>query len=141
MILINKSNNKVPSFFEGLFTENRLDTANCENFSMPAVNISEKNTNFVIEIVIPGISKDNVAIEVEENILRVSSQTSSEVPTEESIKFLRKDFDFKNFERKFTLPKTIDTENINATHKDGILSISLPKKVEEKAVKKMVEIS
>lgn len=141
MNLVKRSNPLFSSIFDELLIENRLDAANCENFSMPAINISEKKTNFVVEIVIPGISKNDVAIEIEENILKVSSKISDENPAEETTKYLRKDFDFKNFQRKFTLPQIIDTENINATHKDGILAISLPKKVEEKAVKKMVEIS
>lgn len=141
MNLVRKNNPLFSTFFEELFAENRLDIPNYENFSIPAINISEKNTIFVIEIVIPGISKNDVAIEVEENTLKVFSKVNDEVPAEETTKYLRKDFDLKNFERKFTLPQIIDTENINATHVDGILSISLPKKVEEKAVKKMVEIS
>mgnify|MGYP003109552589 FL=1 len=141
MNLVRKNNPLFSTIFEELFAENRLDIPNYENFSIPAINISEKNTIFVVEIVIPGISKNDVAIEVEENTLKVFSKVNDEVPTEETTKYLRKDFDLKNFERKFTLPQIIDTENINATHVDGILSISLPKKVEEKAVKKMVEIS
>jgi HSP20 family protein len=141
MILVNKNYKTGPSLLEGLLSENRLDVTNCEKFSTALVNISEKKTNFAIEIIIPGISKNDVAIEVEENVLKVSSNISDEVPAEDTIKFLRKDFDFKNFEKKFTLPNNIDTENIHATHKDGILYISIPKKMEEKAVKKMVEIS
>lgn len=141
MNLVTQKNPLFSSIIDELFTENRLDTPYYDKFSIPAINISEKKTSFVIEIVIPGISKKDVAIEVEENILKVSSKISDEVPAEDTIKYLRKDFDSKNFIRKFTLPQIIDIENINATHNDGILSISLPKKVEEKAVKKMVEIS
>ncbi|RDK85542.1 Hsp20/alpha crystallin family protein [Marinirhabdus gelatinilytica] len=141
MNLVKLNNQLFPSFIDGLFTENRLDVPNYEKFSIPAVNISEKNTNFVIEICIPGISKEDVTIEIDKNILKVSSQTNDETLAEDTTKFTRKEFDFKNFERSFTLPKTIDTENISARHELGILSISLPKKEEEKAVKKMVEIS
>ena len=141
MNLVNRNKPAISSLLDELFTENRLDVTNCEKFSIPAINISEKKTNFVVEIVIPGISKNNVAIEIEENILKVSSKISDEITTEETTKYLRKDFDLKNFERKFTLPQIIDTENINASHIDGVLVISLPKKIEEKAAKKMVEIS
>jgi len=141
MNLIKRSNPLFASIFDELLAENRLDSPNYENFSIPAINISEKKANFVVEIVIPGISKDNVVIEIEENTLKVSSKTTDENPAEDTTKYLRKDFDFTNFERKFTLPQIIDTENISATHINGILAISLPKKVEEKAMKKMVEIS
>ncbi len=141
MNIIKRNNPLFSSIFDELFIENRLDATNCENFSKPAINILEKNTTFVIEIVIPGISKKDVSIEVEENTLKVSSKNSDENPTEDTTKYLRKDFDYKNFETKFILPQIIDIENINATHVDGILAITLPKKVEEKAMKKMVEIS
>ena len=141
MNLVRRNNPTFSSILDELFTENRLDVPNYENFSIPAINISEKNTIFVVEIVIPGISKNDVLIEVEENTLKVSSKVNDEIPAEEATKYLRKDFDLKNFERKFTLPQIIDTENINATQVDGVLRISLPKKVEEKAMKKMVEIS
>lgn len=141
MNLVTKNNPLFSSIIDELFTENRLDAPNYDKFSIPAINISEKKTSFVIEILIPGISKNDVAIEIEENTLKVSSKQSNEISTEDAINYLRKDFESKNFIKKFTLPQIIDTENINATHIDGILSISLPKKVEEKAVKKMVEIS
>ena len=97
MNLVKKNTPLFSSILDELFTENRLDIPNYEKFSIPAVNISEKKTSFVIEIVIPGISKDNVAIEVEENILKVSSNLSDEIPAEDTVKYLRKDFDFKNF--------------------------------------------
>jgi HSP20 family protein len=141
MNLVKKSNPLFSSIFDDLFPENRLDVPNYEKFSIPAINISEKKTSFVVEISIPGISKSNVVIEVEKKTLKVFSTSTYENPTEETTKYLRKDFDFKNFERKFTLPQIIDIENISATHVDGILVISLPKKIEEIAEKKMIEIS
>ncbi|MDX1463011.1 MAG: Hsp20/alpha crystallin family protein [Marinirhabdus sp.] len=145
MKTVRRSNMVIPSIFEGLFTENRLDVPNYEKFSIPAVNISEKSTNFVIEIAIPGIDKENIAIEVEENILKVSSKTSDQTPAEdtieEDVKFTRKEFHYGSFERSFTLPETINVENIDASYNAGILAITLPKMEEKNALKKMVEIS
>lgn len=141
-----KNNNVwLPSLLEGLLTENRLDVSNYENFSTPPVNIKEKSTNFVIEIAIPGYSKSDFQIEVEENTLKVSSKLSEETATEDTnkdkIKYTRKEFALRSFTRDFKLPKTIDVDDIQANYEAGILSISLPKREEQKALKKMVEIS
>ena len=134
----------MPSIFDEFFTENRLDVPNYENFSIPAVNIQENLTNFVIELAAPGLKKEKFAIEVEENVLKVSSEDSKENKTEEtqnSSRFTRKEFSFSNFKRAFTLPDTVNVEEISATYEDGVLRIALPKKAEAKALKKMVEIS
>jgi HSP20 family protein len=115
MKVVKRNTGWFPSIFDEFFTENRLDVPNYENFSIPAVNIQENLTNFVIELAAPGLTKEKFAIEVEENVLKVSSA--------------------------FTLPETVDVENITASYKDGILYITVPKKEEQKALKKMVEIS
>jgi|TARA_R110002020_G_scaffold199778_3_gene401576 HSP20 family protein len=141
----NRNNLIFPSIFDGLFTENRLDVPNYEKFSIPAVNISEKSANFVIEMAVPGIAKEDITIEVEENSLKVSSKSNDKEFVKDSensdLKFTRKEFNYGKFRRTFTLPETVDTENIDATYNAGILAITLPKMEEKKALKKMVEIS
>ena len=105
-----------PSIFDEFFTDNRLDVPNYENFSIPAVNIQENLTNFVIELAVPGFKKENIAIDVEENILKVSSEITSKTESEGTeSKFTRKEFNFRNFSRSFTLPETVDVENIVAS--------------------------
>ncbi len=142
MKVVKRNTGWLPSIFDEYFTENRLDVPNYENFSIPAVNIQENLTSFVIELAAPGIKKENIAIEVEENVLKVSSEVSSKTETEESDqKFTRKEFSFRNFSRSFTLPETVDVEKIAASYTDGILYVTIPKKEEQKALKKMVEIS
>lgn len=142
MKVVKRNTGWFPSIFDELFTENRLDVPNYENFSIPAVNIQENLTNFVIELAVPGFKKENIAIEVEENVLKVSSEVTSKTETEDTDrKFTRKEFNFRNFSRSFTLPETVDVENIVASYENGILSVTIPKKEEEKALKRMVEIS
>ncbi|MCW5520315.1 Hsp20/alpha crystallin family protein [Aureitalea sp. L0-47] len=142
MKVVKRNTGLFPSIFDEFFTDNRLDVPNYENFSIPAVNIQENLTNFVIELAAPGLKKENIAIEVEENILKVSSEVTSKTETEDTErKFTRKEFNFRNFSRSFTLPETVDVENIAASYEDGILSVTIPKKEEEKVLKRMVEIS
>jgi HSP20 family protein len=142
MKVVKRNTGWFPSVFDEFFTDNRLDVPNYENFSIPAVNIQENLTNFVIELAAPGLKKENFAIEVEENVLKVSSKVASKSESEDTEKkFTRKEFSFRNFSRTFTLPETVDVENIAASYEDGILLVTIPKKEEQKALKKMVEIS
>ncbi|MBT8263119.1 MAG: Hsp20/alpha crystallin family protein [Bacteroidia bacterium] len=142
MKVVKRNTGWFPSIFDEFFTDNRLDVPNYENFSIPAVNIQENLTNFVIELAVPGLEKENIAIEVEENVLKVSSEVTSKTETEDTDrKFTRKEFSYNNFSRSFTLPETVDVENIVASYKDGVLMVTIPKKEEQKALKKMVEIS
>ena len=144
MNLVRRNDNWFPSLLDELFTENKLDVPNYENFSIPAVNIQEKNTNFVLQLAVPGLKKENFNIEVENDILKISAEVSSEHEenkTEKETKFTRKEFNYSNFKRSFTLPENVNVEDVNATYKNGVLEITLPKKEEEKALKRMVEIS
>ena len=144
MKLVNRNDDWLPSIFGEFFPENRLDAINYESFSNPAVNIKENFTNFVIEMAVPGLKKENIAIEIEKDVLTVSSKvTSSEEKTEEKegTRYTRKEFNYHSFKRSFTLPETVNKDSIKGSYQDGILSIQLPKMEEAKDIKRMVEIS
>ena len=144
MKVVKRSNPWFPSIFDEFFTTNRLDVPNYENFSIPAVNIQENLTNFVVELAAPGLKKEEIAIEVEDLVLKVSADrtVSDEESTQDNgTKFTRKEFSYSNFTRSFNLPETVDVESIEAKYEEGVLRITLPKKEEAKALKKMVEIS
>jgi len=132
------------SIFDELFPENRLESLNYERFSIPKVNIKENFSTFVIELAVPGLSKDSFDIEIEKEVLKVSSNVS---PKEESTdtntktQFTRKEFNYSSFTRSFNLPEAVNMEDVKASYIDGILSISLPKKEVKKDIKRMVEIS
>ena len=95
--------------------------------SLPAVNISESDTSYQIEVSAPGFSKTDIAIALEGDILTISGDKKSE-SKEEAKKFSRKEFSHKNFKRSFNLPDHLDSEKIAAKFEDGILTIELPKK-------------
>lgn len=144
MKLVKRNTDWLPSIFDEFFPENTLDTINYERFSTPAVNIYENLANFAIELAVPGLKKENIAIEIEKDVLKVSSQVSSEetkTNEEDGINFTRKEFNYSSFERSFTMPETVDINAIKANYEDGVLKIELPKKEEAKEIKRMVEIS
>ena len=144
MKTVKRNNIWFPSLWNDFFADSRLDVPNYETFSVPAVNIQENLTNFAIALAAPGLKKENFAIEVEENVLKVSAKVTTsteETDEKETTRFTRKEFNYNSFTRSFTLPETVDIENVNAAYEDGVLTITLPKREEEKISKKMVEIS
>lgn len=108
--------------------------------ALPAVNVAEKDKEFTIDVSIPGFKKDDVTIEIDKNFLKVSANTEATTDQKDSNdKIIRQEFRASSFERSFVLPENIDTANIVAKQENGVLMISLPKKVNavEDTVKKI----
>jgi len=103
---------------------------------MPAANIIENDKTFEIEIAVPGMKKDDFKINLENNVLTVSTEKESE-KSEETRNFTRKEFVYGSFRRSFTLPKIVETDHIKASYENGILKVELPKKEEAKISKEI----
>jgi HSP20 family protein len=101
------------------------------------VDISEDEAGFHIDAELPGVAKENVALNIEDDVLTIKAERKLE--TEESKKnYHRIERSSGSFSRSFNLGEMIDQENINADFKNGILHVTLPKAV---ALKKKKEIS
>ncbi len=96
----------------------------------PAVNISENNDAYVLDLAVPGLEKEDLKIEVDKGLLSVSAV--KEKVEKEGEKFKRREFDFTNFKRSFRLPKSVDVNNIKAAVNNGVLTLTLGKKEEAK---------
>ncbi|MAP80672.1 MAG: hypothetical protein CL526_06240 [Aequorivita sp.] len=141
---VNKNSIWFPGLLDNFLFEKNDNSFrnNYETFSIPAVNIIENLTNFAIEIAIPGFNKENLIVEAEEDTLKVTSKKiDKKEEDQESNQYLNIEFNYSSFERLFTLPDNINTEEIQASYTNGVLKIMLPKVEEKKALKKMVEIS
>lgn len=99
--------------------------------SVPAVNIVEGKDEFRIEVAAPGLNKKDFQIDLQNNMLIISSEKQFEDEKKEE-KFMRREFSYSSFRRSFSLPQTADVEKINASHKDGVLTIAIPKREEAK---------
>ena len=109
--------------------------ATTSNYNMPAVNITESKDDFKINVAAPGLNKEDFKIDLHNKILTLSSEKeeiSEENNEENNVKFTRREFSYSSFKRSFGLPDMIDSNNIKATYKDGILMIEIPKKEEAK---------
>lgn len=127
------SQNLVNELFNNLlrndYDENYLNDCNCK----PATNIFETENDFRLELQLPGFKKEDVQLNVHENILTVKVELPENNENgENELKYERREFGVYSFERKFKVPKTVDADNINARFENGILELTLPKKEEAK---------
>ena len=93
----------------------------------PAVNIKENEKDFELELAVPGRSKEDFNIEVDENVLTISSERKTEENVDKG-NYTRREFTYSAFKRAFTLPETIDEAGIKANYVNGLLKFTLPKK-------------
>ena len=98
---------------------------------IPEANIIENGKNYKIELAAPGLERKDFKVEIQDNILKISSEKEDEYEEErndEKNYFCRKEFSYNSFTRSFTLPENLITDKIDAKYENGILHVTLPKK-------------
>ena len=136
---------EVPSlfneFFDGELLNNWDFNSLAADSTLPSVNIMENENSFDIEMAAPGMEKKDFKVELNNDVLTISSEKEDK-KEDKSENYTRKEFHYHSFLRSFRLPENkVDGNKINAKYKNGILSISLPKKEEAKLKPvRMIEI-
>ncbi|KAA5821429.1 Hsp20/alpha crystallin family protein [Algibacter amylolyticus] len=115
-------NRDLPSVFASNFNT---------GITLPKVNIKESADDFTVEMAVPGLKKSDFQIDIDDKVLSISTETQKE-SEQKGENYTRREFGYSSFKRTFTLPESVNDEKINATYKEGILSILLPKKEEAK---------
>jgi HSP20 family protein len=129
--------NTLPGLFDDFFAKDLFDWNNA-NFSMqgtslPAVNVKETAENFEVEMAAPGMKKEDFKVELNNNVLTISSEKQNEHEEKEGEKYTRKEFNYQSFQRSFTLAKeAVDADNIQAKYDNGVLRLLIPKREEVK---------
>jgi len=110
--------------------------------TLPAVNIRETEDTFEVEMAAPGMTKKDFNIELDGNLLTISSEKTDQ-REDGGGKYSRREFSYQSFQRTFNLPKeVVDVDKINATYQDGVLRLLIPKKEEaKKQPRKTINIS
>lgn len=130
-----------PFTWSKFFEEDLFPSVFSGRTTMPAVNIKEDDKRFVLDLAVPGIDKKDLKIEVQDEILIISSERKAE-NEEEHDGYKRREFGYSSFCRSFYLPDNVNSEKIGANYKDGILAIEIPKREEEKTkITKQIKIS
>jgi len=128
-------------FLSNLFDDDFFPVVTNRTSSLPAVNIKENEKSFILELAVPGIDKNDLKIDINEDILTISSESKSE-NEEGKDGYMRKEYSYSSFVRSFYIPENVNRDKIGANYKDGILSVELPKKEEEKnKISRQVKIS
>lgn len=99
--------------------------------NMPSVNIIEGKEDFRIEVAAPGLEKGDFKINLENNVLTISSE-KEEKSEEKEERYMRREFSYTSFRRSFSLPQTVEAEKTTANHNNGVLTITIPKREEAK---------
>ncbi|MGH8104256.1 MAG: Hsp20/alpha crystallin family protein [bacterium] len=103
----------------------------------PAVDIFETEDILMIKADLPGLNKDDVQVEVENNILTIRGEKKEEHEVKEE-NYYRQERSYGSFQRVFQLPRTVKADGINASFKNGVLEVTLPKV--EAAKPKKIEV-
>ena len=137
----NKTNNALlPGFndvFESIFNDTFFNDRMVTR--VPAVNVSETEENYHIELAAPGLKKEDFKLHMEGNVLSVSVELSTN-HVDNHKNYSKREFSYSSFVRSFTLPESADDNKIDAAYTNGILLIDIAKREEAKAVRRQIEI-
>lgn len=132
--------NYKPLTLSDFFNEDFFQTPSRTSTSLPAVNIREDDKSFYLDLAVPGMSRNDLKIEVKDDVLTISAEQKEE-SNEQFDGYKRREFSYSSFCRSFYLPEDVNGEKIGAAYKDGILNIEIPKLTEDKKKEKIRKIS
>ncbi len=101
----------------------------------PMVDTYEKDDAIVVNAELPGVNKEDISVDVKNNILTISGERKHEEDVNED-NYFRKERFYGKFQRSFTLPDNVDSEKVDAAYKDGVLEVTIPK-TEQGSTKKI----
>lgn len=128
----------IPSLFDDFLMRDWLDWSNSNwrssGATLPAVNVVETNDDFQIEVAAPGMKREDFKIELDNNLLIISSQhEENREQKDQQGNYTRREFSYQAFQRSFALPENkVHGDKIAARYVDGILRIIVPKREEAK---------
>lgn len=141
MIPTRRSQNWIPGIFNDFFGNEWMEKANTTS---PAINIAETDTDYKVEIAVPGMTKDDFSIRIEDDDQLVVTMEKKQENKEEDQKgrYLRREFSYSQFQQNMILPDNVEKDKIEAKVENGILTIDIPKKDPnaQKPVNKVIEI-
>ena len=119
-----------------LFDDSPLSTGTNGGNWLPAVNVEESKEELVLTAELPGMTQDDISIELENNVLTISGEKSEQrTEGDEERRYHLWERRYGAFQRSFTLPRTVTADEIRATFDSGVLTVHLPKAAEAKGRK------
>ena len=119
----------LPSLFNDFFENDWMPKTNA---TTPAINVSEDDSSYKVEVAAPGMTKDDFKIYLSDEdhiVIAIEKKTETEDKKEGEKKYLRREFSYSTFQQSMALPDDVDREQISASVTDGVLTIDLHKKI------------
>ena len=139
--------NNFPTVFDNFFDRDIFNWG-LSNFSdtdttIPAVNIKETADNYEVEVAAPGMTKKDFKVQLEGNMLTISSEKTTEKKEKDNARYTSREFSYQSFSRTINLQReVVDAEKIQAKYEDGVLHLLIPKKEHVKQKQpRLIEIS
>ena len=107
---------------------------------VPAIDVAEEKDSFLVKVDLPGLSKDDVSVTLQDNCLTIKGEKKHETETKEA-NYYRRERVSGSFSRTIELPSTVDAKKIDAQFKDGVLHVRLPKTEEAKPKQIDIKVS
>ncbi|MBT3645497.1 MAG: Hsp20/alpha crystallin family protein [Pelagibacteraceae bacterium] len=131
----------IDSIWDNFFNRDFLSKGLDLGTKVPAVNTKETDGSFQVEVAVPGMKKEDFKIDLDNNILTISSEKKEEKDEKDGEKISRREFSYFSFQRSFHLPNNVKEEEISAEYADGLLKLTIPKTETKKIEnKKQIEI-
>jgi HSP20 family protein len=123
----------LPALFDDIFVQAGPSFRNT-GVSTPAVNIIETDNDFRLEMVAPGMRKEDFKVELQDGVITVSyDHEDNRTGERQRWKYRTHEYNYHSFTRSFALPDTVEADKIEARYENGILNLVLPKKEEARA--------
>ena len=136
-----RTNSWIPAVFNDLFNADYLPKVNA---TAPAINVKESDKADIVELAAPGMKKEdfNVHINDEGNLVVKMESKNEKKEEDKTTRYLRREFSYSKFEQTLILPDDVKKDAISAKVEHGVLTVELPKLVEEKVkVSRQIEIA
>jgi HSP20 family protein len=142
MLPVRKNQNWLPDVFNDFFDNDWMERANA---TAPAINILESDKDYSVELAVPGMSKEDFTVRINEDnelVIRMEHKEEKKEESKENKKinrYLRREFSYSQFQQNLILPDDVDKEKIGAKVDNGLLTVMLPK-VSPKEIKNDVKV-
>ena len=141
MMPMMRTNNWIPAVFNDLFNTEFLPKTNC---TAPAINVKESDKAYIVELAAPGMKKEDFNVHINDDgnlVVKMESKTEKK-DEDKNTRYLRREFSYSKFEQTLILPDDVKKEDISARVDNGVLTVELPKIIEEKVkVSRQIDIA
>mgnify|MGYP002285432482 FL=1 len=125
MMPVRRNQTWLPSIFNDFFDNEWMEKTNA---TAPAINVTENDKEYNVEVAAPGMTKEDFNIHIdEENNLVITMEKKNDKNEEDGKRYLRREFSYTKFQQAMILPEDVEKEKISASVNNGVLDIHLPK--------------